>query len=49
MLLWCRPAAVALIRLLAWELPHAMGAALKKKERVSEKEKKARKQASKQT
>ena len=28
--LWCRPAAVALIRPLAWEPPYAMGAALKK-------------------
>ena len=29
--LWCRLAAIALIWLLAWEPPHAMGAALKKK------------------
>ena len=28
--LWRRPAAAALIRLLAWELPYAMGAALRK-------------------
>ena len=28
---WCRPAAVALIRPLAWELPQAAGAALKSK------------------
>ena len=28
--LWCRPAAVALIRPLAWEPPYAVGAALKK-------------------
>ena len=28
--LWCRPAAAALIRPLAWELPYAVGAALKK-------------------
>ena len=27
--LWCRPAAVATIRLLAWEPPYAAGAALK--------------------
>ena len=27
--LWCRPAAVAPIRPLAWELPYATGAALK--------------------
>ena len=30
MLLWHRPAAPAPIRPLAWELPYAMGAALKK-------------------
>ena len=28
--LWCRPAAIAPIRPLAWEPPHAMGAALDK-------------------
>ena len=28
--LWCRPAATALIRPLAWEPPYAMGAALKR-------------------
>ena len=28
--LWCRPAATALIRPLAWELPYAVGAALEK-------------------
>ena len=28
--LWCRPAAVALIRPLAWEPPYASGAALKR-------------------
>ena len=27
--LWCRPAAIALIQPLAWELLHAVGAALK--------------------
>ena len=31
--LWCRPAVVALIRPLAWELPYAMGAALKSKKK----------------
>ena len=36
--LWCRPAAVALIRPLAWEPPNATSAALK-----SKKEKKAKK------
>ena len=29
-LLWCRPAATARIRRLAWEPPYAVGAALKK-------------------
>ena len=29
--LWCRPVVTALIRPLAWEPPHAEGAALKKK------------------
>ena len=29
--LWCRPAAVALIRPLAWELPYAMDVALKRR------------------
>ena len=28
---WHRPAAAALVQPLAWELPHAMGVALKKK------------------
>ena len=28
--LWCRPAAIALIRPLAWELPHAANVALKR-------------------
>ena len=31
--LWWRPAAVALIRPLAWELPYATGAALKKEKK----------------
>ena len=31
--LWCRPAATAPIRLLAWEPPYAGGAALKKKKK----------------
>ena len=31
--LWCQPAAVALIQALAWELPYAMGAALKRTKR----------------
>ena len=32
-LLWHRPAAVAPIRPLTWELPHVMGVALKKKKK----------------
>jgi len=28
--LWCRPAATALIRILAWEPPHAAGVALER-------------------
>ena len=36
--LWCRRAAVALIRPLAWELPHAVGVALKKKKKEEEEE-----------
>ena len=31
--LWCRLVATALIQLLAWELPYALGAALKKTEK----------------
>ena len=31
--LWCRPAAVALIQPLTWELPHATGVALKCKKK----------------
>ena len=31
--LWCRPAAVAPSRLLAWEPPYATGVALKKKKK----------------
>ena len=34
--LWCRMAAVALIQTLAWELPNAMGAALKSKKKKKE-------------
>ena len=34
-LLWCRPAASALIRLLAWELPYAAGGALKRKKIIN--------------
>jgi len=28
--LWCRPAAIAPVQSLAWELPYAMGSALKR-------------------
>ena len=37
--LWCRPAAAAPIPPLAWELPDAIGAALKKKRGKKKKEK----------
>ena len=37
--LWCRLAAAALIRPLAWELPHAVGAALEKAKRQKKKKK----------
>ena len=33
-LLWCGPAAIAQIRLLAWELQYAVGAALKKGKKI---------------
>ena len=32
--LWCRPAAAAPIRPLVWELPYAMGVALKVKKKI---------------
>jgi len=35
--LWLRPAAVALIRHLAWELPYAMGMALKRQKTKNKK------------
>ena len=41
--LWCRPAVVALIRPLAWELPYAMGAALKRQKDEKKKKKKKKK------
>ena len=37
--LWCRPAAAALIRPLAWDPPHAEGAALEKAKRPKKKKK----------
>ena len=36
--LWPRPAAVALIRPLAWEPPYTMGVALKKKKKKKKKD-----------
>ena len=39
--LWHRPAAIALIRPLAWEPPHAVGAALEKAKRQKKKKKKS--------
>ena len=38
--LWRRPAAVALIRPLAWETSYAMGVAIKKKEKERKRERK---------
>ena len=35
--LWCRLAATALIRLLAWEPPYAVGVALKRKQKQKQK------------
>ena len=35
--LWCRPAAVALIQPLAWELPYAADAALKNSQKKKKK------------
>ena len=40
--LWCRSAAVALIGPLAWELPYAMGAALKNKQTNKQQKKTAK-------
>ena len=37
--LWCRPAAIALIRPLVWEPPYAEGMALEKAKRQKEKKK----------
>ena len=42
--LWCRPA-VAPIRPLAWELPHAAGAALNRQKKERKKERKKKKKA----
>ena len=39
--LWCRPAAVTLIGPLAWELPYASGAALKKETERQQQQKKS--------
>ena len=38
--LWCRPAAAALIRSLAWEPPYTIGAAQEMAERQKKKKKK---------
>ena len=39
--LWCRPADTAMIRPLAWELPHAVGGALRRQKTKKRKVKKA--------
>ena len=44
--LWCRPAAAALIRPLAWEPPYASGAALKKQNKTNKQTKKKTKKLS---
>ena len=41
--LWCRPAAVALVRRLAWELPYAVGVALKRQKKTKKKKRKKEK------
>ena len=41
--LWYRPATIALIRLLAWELPYAVGAALKRQKKEKKRKEKKRK------
>ena len=38
--LWCRPAGTALIRPLAWKLPYAKGAVLKRPKKKKKKKKK---------
>ena len=43
MWLWCRPAAVAPVRLLAWEPPYAEGAVQKKKKAKKKKMKERKK------
>ena len=43
LLLWLRPAATALIQPLAWVLPYATGAALKKTEKKKEEEERNKK------
>ena len=44
--LWCRPAATAPIRPLAWEPPYAVGTALEKAKRQKKKKKKKKKKES---
>ena len=46
--LWCRLAATALIHPLAWELPHAAGAALKKQKKRKEGRKREREEGRKE-
>ena len=43
--LWCRPAAPAPVRSLAWELPYAVGAALKRQKKKKKKERKTKKKS----
>ena len=47
--LWCRPAAVAPIRPLAWEPPYAAGVALKRQKDKKEKERKKKRHSTDKT
>ena len=47
--LWCRLAATALIQPLAWELPYAEGAAIKKTKRQKKKKKEKKKERTRET
>ena len=46
--LWCRPAAIVPVQPLAWELPHAVGAALKSKKKKKKQQKTKKKKTQNQ-
>ena len=48
LLLWHRPAATALIKPLAWELPYATGVALKRQKETEKERKRGRKEGRKE-